>query len=101
MVIPLPLIPYILDQRLSAKDAITTIFLLLQSLDLADEWAPLLDFLVVATIYRVDRAVPNTIQDALWQVPVQLYLVIKARQDDILLNHFPALSPQEGGQHPA
>ena len=94
MFIPYPLVPYVLDRQLSAKEAFDVLVPVIQSLELTDACKPLLDFLLIATTQSA--GVPNeplTLQDSLGVTPSNARAIHQTRRTQLLYHHLPAARP--------
>ena len=93
MYIPYPLLPYVLEQRLTAKEAMARLVPAIQTHGLESVCTPL-DFLVATTTCTAAQGPPVTIQNTVGSIPLGLASVRSQRQQDVLYSFFPALAPQ-------
>ena len=96
MYIPSPLLPYVMGQSLSPKEALHILHPVIISLDLVTECAPLLTFLIAATTKTADGNKPVTVQASPGTAPANLLDVMQDRRENLLYRHLPSLRPAAG-----
>ena len=98
MLIPFPLVQYVIGRNLSPKEALTTLVPVVRSLDLELACAPLFDFLLVASTGTADAPFkPLTVQPSIGNAPEDHTAVAAPRRDLILYPQLPSLR-QRGDQ---
>ena len=100
--IPFPLIPYVLDKNLTAREAITMLVPVIQSEGLEDFCQPLIEFLIVAStsLPAAAGAAPGAPQKSIVEkdtagvTPERLLPVVRDRRERLLYVHLPDLKPK-------
>ena len=99
MYIPYPLIPYVLDRDLTAKQALTTLIPVIQDLNLDEACGPLIDFLIVATTATSEcHDTPVTVQIAAGLQPGRINSVQSERRSSVLHMQLPGIVPTRGAR---
>ena len=94
MYIPFPLIPYVIERDLTARQALSVLFPVIQDMGLEAACAPLLDYLVVASTMRaVEPHYPITVQLNEGTFPEGCRPVTAHRRKHILFRQLPDLEP--------
>ena len=99
--IPFPLVPYMLEKDLTARQAFEILIPVIQSLGLEAACGPLIDFLIIASTSKhgVTEGDTETVteQPSVGITPARLRPVLQERRRILLFVHLPGLKPIFGG----